>query len=214
MPDKRSLYAELGIERGVSATEIDKAYRLRARKAHPDAGGSSEAFHAVAHAYAVLSDPDRRKAYDETGYEGELDAENIAARAMERVQELVGTVLESDLPFETIDLVVAIRDTLTKQRADIAAGVRKLERQARRAEAMARRFQKSSGDNFIRGLLERRAADTRSNAEKTRQEEAVFAKAIELLADYSFEHTAVPPKSGPQGTAEMPARGPVLVKGD
>lgn len=204
MGEKRSLYVELGVEPGTSAAEIDKAYRQKARKAHPDTGGSSEAFHTLAHAYDVLSDPDRRKAYDETGYEGELIAENIAARAMERIHELVASVLDSELPFESVDLVAAIRDTLTKQKAEIAVGVKKLERQAKRAELMAARFRKDSGDNFIRGLLERRAADTRQSAEKTRHEEAVFAKAIELLADYSFEHDKPAPK-GAEGTARRMA---------
>lgn len=186
--EKPSLYVELGIERAATASEIDKAYRQRARRAHPDTGGTAAAFHALAHAYAVLSDPERRKAYDETGYEGELISENIAARAMERINELVASVLDSELPFEGVDLVAAIRDTLIKQKAEIADGTKKLERQAKRAEALAARFRKGAGDNFIRGQIERRAADTRQNAEKTRQEEAVFAKAIELLADYSFEH--------------------------
>jgi curved DNA-binding protein CbpA len=214
--EKRSLYVELGVEPGTSAAEIDKAYRQKARKAHPDTGGSSEAFHTLAHAYDVLSDPDRRKAYDATGYEGELIAENIAARAMERIHELVASVLDSDLPFESVDLVAAIRDTLTKQKAEIAIGVKKLERQAKRAELMAARFRKDSGDNFIRGLLERRAADTRQNAEKTRHEEAVFAKAIELLADYSFEHEkpakrpadAAAPRPALSRAGEQPAAGP------
>ncbi|MBN9020207.1 MAG: DnaJ domain-containing protein [Rhizobiales bacterium] len=203
LAEKPSLYVELGIEQSASAAEIDKAYRQRARKAHPDTGGSSEAFHALSHAHAVLSDPERRKAYDETGYEGELISENIAARAMERIHELVASVLDSELPFEGVDLVAAIRDTLVKQKAEIASGVKKLERQAKRAEALATRFKKGSGDNFIRGLLERRAADTRQNAEKTRQEEAVFAKAIELLADYSFDHEKPAPR-----TAETFARRP------
>lgn len=182
------LYRELGVGADASAAEIDKAYRKRARQTHPDAGGNAEAFHALTHAYAVLSDPDRRQAYDETGYEGELVAEVVATRAMERIHELVGSVLDSDLPFEEVDLVSAIRETLVKQKAEIGAAVRRLEQQAKRADLMAGRFLKKSGDNFIRGLLERRAADTRQKAEKTRHEEAIFAKAIELLADYSFEY--------------------------
>jgi len=206
LADKRSLYRELGIETDATPAEVDKAYRQRARRAHPDTGGSAEAFHSLAHAHAILSDPDRRAAYDATGYEGELVSETIAARAMERIQELVASVLESELPFERVDLVAAIRDTLTKQKAEIAAAVERLERQARRAEAMAKRFSRRSGDNMIRGLLERRAGDTRQTAEKTRHEEAVFAKAIDLLADYSFEHeTAEAPPAADRTSLRSPA---------
>jgi len=202
MADKRSLYTELDIAPGATPAEIDKAYRQRARTAHPDAGGSAEAFHTLSHAYAVLSDPERRKAYDETGYEGELAADDIVGRAMERIQALVVSVLESELPFEQVDLIAPIRDTLTKQKSDVGAGIRKLEKQAKRAEAMAARFRRQSGDNIIRKTLERRAADTREMAEKTRREEAVFAKAIELLADYSFDFEPPPKPSKPAETAK------------
>jgi len=204
MADKRKLYRELAVEPDATPAEIDKAYRQRARTAHPDAGGTAEAFHALSHAYAILSDPDRRKAYDETGFEGEL-TDDIVSRAMERIHALVASVLESDLPFETVDLIAPIRDTLTKQKADIGAGIRKLERQAKRAEAMAARFRKR--DNIIRKVLERRAADTREQAEKTRREEAIFAKAIELLADYSFDfEPPPPPKTAEPIKASEPAR--------
>ncbi|WP_051231911.1 DnaJ domain-containing protein [Kaistia adipata] len=210
MADKRSLYTELDVAPGATPAEIDKAYRQRARTAHPDAGGSSEAFHKLSHAYAVLSDPERRKAYDETGYEGELAADDIVGRAMERIQALVVSVLESDLPFEQVDLIAPIRDTLTKQKSDVGAGIRKLEKQAKRAEAMAARFRRQSGDNIIRKSLERRAADTREMAEKTRREEAVFAKAIELLADYSFDFEPPPKPAAPPRPPEAakPAAAP------
>ncbi len=199
--DRKSLYSELSVAREASSAEIDKAYRRRARQAHPDAGGNAEAFHALAHAHAVLSDPDRRAAYDATGYEGEIDAETIAARAMDHIQQLVATVLESDIPFEEIDLVAAIRDTLVKQKAEIAAAVVKLEKQAKRAEAMARRFRRGRGEDFIGAALDRRAGEARQSAEKTRHEEAVFAKAITLLADYAFEHEPPAAKAGTQRQA-------------
>lgn len=212
MADKRKLYRELAVEPDATPAEIDKAYRQRARTAHPDAGGTAEAFHALSHAYAILSDPDRRKAYDETGFEGEL-TDDIVTRAMERIHALVASVLESDLPFETVDLITPIRDTLTKQKADIGAGIRKLERQAKRAEAMAARFRKREGDNIIRKVLERRAADTREQAEKTRREEAIFAKAIELLADYSFDfEPPPPPKVAEPSKAAEPIRPAPTVK--
>ena len=204
--EKKSLYSELSVAREASSGEIDKAYRKLARSAHPDAGGSAEAFHALAHAHAVLSDPERRAAYDATGYEGEIDAETIASRAMDHIQQLVASVLDSDIPFEQVDLVAAIRDTLVKQKAEIAAAVVKLEKQAKRAEAMARRFRRKSGADFIGAALDRRAAEARQSAEKTRHEEAVFAKAIALLADYAFDHEPAAAKPSATRAAAQAAK--------
>ncbi len=61
------LYALLGLKTSADAEEIKAAYRLAARRFHPDANsnpGAMEAFRLVANAYAVLSDPDQRTAYD------------------------------------------------------------------------------------------------------------------------------------------------------
>lgn len=68
---KRDLYATLGVERSVDAEELRKSYRKLARRYHPDVNpGDKEAedrFKAISEAYAVLSDPEKRKLYDEFG---------------------------------------------------------------------------------------------------------------------------------------------------
>ncbi len=60
-------YAVLGVERAASTAEIKSAYRSRARRAHPDAGGSAEEFQLLRQAYETLSDPALRAAYDRRG---------------------------------------------------------------------------------------------------------------------------------------------------
>ena len=64
MSNKRDYYEILGVPRDASAKEIKAAYRKLARKYHPDVNpgdaGAEERFKAVAEAFAVLSDDDRR----------------------------------------------------------------------------------------------------------------------------------------------------------
>jgi len=72
MTDKRDYYEVLGVSRTASADELKKAYRKLARQYHPDVnrGDSSaeEHFKEVNEAYEVLSDADRRAAYDRFGH--------------------------------------------------------------------------------------------------------------------------------------------------
>lgn len=60
----KTFYEVLGLTPAASADQIKTAYRRAARETHPDQGGSSERFHLVAEAYAVLSDPEQKAAYD------------------------------------------------------------------------------------------------------------------------------------------------------
>jgi molecular chaperone DnaJ len=62
-----SLYDTLGVPKTASAEEIKKAYRKLAREHHPDQGGDEARFKEIQGAYDVLSDPEKRQAYDSFG---------------------------------------------------------------------------------------------------------------------------------------------------
>jgi len=70
--DKKDYYGILGVKKSASADDIRKAFRKLARKHHPDVNpgdkSAEEKFKAISEANDVLSDPKKRKIYDQLGF--------------------------------------------------------------------------------------------------------------------------------------------------
>ncbi|MBR6089067.1 MAG: molecular chaperone DnaJ [Anaerolineaceae bacterium] len=73
MADERDYYEILGVSKDVSDADLKVAFRQLVRKYHPDVNhepGAEERFKEINEAYQVLSDPDKRAAYDRYGKAG------------------------------------------------------------------------------------------------------------------------------------------------
>jgi len=73
MAEKRDYYEVLGVNRGANSDEIRRAFRNLAKEFHPDVNKSPDAeakFKEINEAYAILSDNERRAAYDRYGHAG------------------------------------------------------------------------------------------------------------------------------------------------
>ncbi len=73
MASKKDYYEVLGVGRSVTQEEIKKAYRKLALQHHPDKHKgdkkAEEKFKEIGEAYEVLSDPQKREAYDRFGHQ-------------------------------------------------------------------------------------------------------------------------------------------------
>src|SRR5258708_20374034 len=85
-PSKKDYYEILGVKKSASADDIRKAFRKLARKYHPDVNpgdkAAEEKFKTLSEANDVLSDPKKRKIYDQVSfYSANIDAPTPEATA-------------------------------------------------------------------------------------------------------------------------------------
>jgi len=108
MAAKRDYYEVLGVSKTSSSDEIKKQYRKLALKFHPDRNQSSDAgehFKEISEAYGVLSDPEKRKVYDQYGHagvDGRYSSDDIFQGAGTDFSDIFGRSGGFDSIFESI----------------------------------------------------------------------------------------------------------------
>lgn len=184
----RDLYRILGIGRGAARDEIHKAYRSKAKASHPDSGGSVGAFGELATAYAVLSNPNCRERYDQTGEVEVPRPNNFDASAVEVIAQKLGLIIHAEQDMTGMDIgaliEAAIREDMAERRANMASQRRAIDRAARLRSRIKR---KANGhDNMLARVLDWHESSTRLQIDKNEAAVASMERALEILKDYSF----------------------------
>lgn len=81
MASNRNFYDVLGVQKNASKDEIKKAFRKLAVKYHPDNGGDENKFKEISEAYETLSNPDKRREYDQLLMYGGIPGRGAAGGA-------------------------------------------------------------------------------------------------------------------------------------
>ena len=188
------LYAILGVERDASAAAIRAAYRKAAKRAHPDGGGSVERFRAVNQAMEVLTDPRRRKAYDETGSVEDKPADNEESELMGLVSAMLDQVLkgldEQGLPFENCDLIQRIKSVASKRQSEVHQHTQAIKEALTKQRKLLKRFKlkkKSDLANRMEGLIIGRLVWLEGQNAHAKRQLEMLRKAELFLEDYKFE---------------------------
>lgn len=195
------LYAALGVPRDADRAAIRRAYRDKAHTAHPDAGGTPEAFAEIKLAHDILTDDVRRKHYDETGETGGLTIDSRRAALMETLSAgldlaLLNLSRQGKLP-KYLDMVRLTRDALNVRRKEWNDQRVEFETTAALSRELLGRFSAASGDNIMEAVVTARIALCVTQIESLNARIKLIDEALEILDGVTFQADPEPPPFQP-----------------
>jgi len=185
------LYSVLGVPRDADIKTIRRAFRMKARNAHPDGGGSLEAFSELKTAYDTLSDPIRRRRYDETGEVGDLASDPHRAKiiailsfgldqALLKLSKAPRVQKGSDIIRLTIDALVEKRLEWRRQKINY-------ERTLEVVRRLEGRFRVADGENLMETVVARRISACQTQIDLLAGRVKLIDEAVVILLNTRFD---------------------------
>ena len=195
-----NLYEELELPRHCTAEELKQQYRHLANMHHPDKGGSTEKFKRIKFAYEVLSNPVRRKLYDETNSTQEpLQAETEAITQLAAV--FFNVIANVDL--HAGNLIDTMRNEIigesTHNEATIIQCIKIIDNLNVARQKLIHK--KPQEENLLLGFLETRVAAQNNDLKVFIHRKETLAHMLKLLEDYQYgfmELASILPDSAPK----------------
>ncbi len=197
-------YATLGVARDATAAEVKRAYKRAAKALHPDVAGDApetraQFEHAVT-AYQLLSDPEKRKAFDETGVipDDQMSERNQLLSAMASIfNQIVDDILEKGRPLRQSDIVGAMRRLAARKMAELDDAASVIRRQVDELQDLRSRITRiDEAENIFASHLTHRIGGLTSNlaavrsarriAEMMQTELESYANEVELVRAMQF----------------------------
>ena len=200
-----SHYDTLGVRKGATTDEIRKAYRRRAKQAHPDRqGGDHTAMVAINRAYETLTDPEKRARYDRTGDDGPPPP-SLDMRAMQLLSEMLVHHLQR-LP-EDADLLTSLRENIETNIRDLPNDIAQCEKVIASLEKRRKRFKlkkaAAAQHDFVDAVFERQLGALAEEKEHLRAHAEVLQRARVLLKNYTYQAPPAQPKAGASVAASV-----------
>ena len=179
-------YETLGVARDADAAQVKTAYRKRAKNAHPDTGGDIDAFARLKTSYELLSDPVRRKVFDETGYDPTLaDTRDIEGLLV--LEGLINDFILDEREPGSFDPVAAMRRKLTDKIVNVRFHILELERHRARIRNHMDRIGRRPQTDFLGSMMRARSESITEAITKAEAQIATIEQAYQMLEGYSYE---------------------------
>jgi DnaJ-class molecular chaperone len=183
-----SLYEDLGVTKDSTEEEFKKAYRKKAAQHHPDReGGSHEEFVKVKKAYEVLSDPEKRAHYDQTGEEEKAAGPNV----YEIILNVFSQVAENN-DVVHVNLLKVVSDHFKHQRRKANTDIEKLRRTGKKWRIVGRKIKVKTGANPVLNMANQKRKEICQQYIALRGARVMIDTAIEIMDGWEYHNETAP----------------------
>jgi curved DNA-binding protein CbpA len=179
-------YEILGVKRDADKATIEKAYRAKARKSHPDAKGDREVFKKVNAARQLLIDDQRRQRFDETGETSERPQRGATA-----AEQMVGAMVQEAFlqpePLRWIcNRIDADRFELNKRVQQARSQRERIKTKVAKFERVNKATKNQHGYDFIKAVLDSGLAGLEQTICEAEDRIKTCDEALTLLNDLRY----------------------------
>lgn len=151
----KTLYDDLAIDEKATPDQIKKAFRKKAKQTHPDNGGKSDEFRAIAKAYNILSDEEKRKRYDNGENPDHINQSNThEQQVLSTVFCIFNNIVDQNIDLIHNNLFDIIRQTLQANQQNFRAEKNKNQKNIERYTNILRRIKKKDKSHIFIQLLD------------------------------------------------------------
>jgi curved DNA-binding protein CbpA len=185
-------YMLLGVARNASVLSIKTAYRQRVQTAHPDRGGDPALFISLVKAFGLLSDPETRRIYDETGIVDEEAVKayrrDVAKILADMFDAAVETAIATALDLGKVDFVAQMTAAVKVGLTDAKTGLLRADRDiGSLSELRTRIRRRDERQNVFAERLEAQIAARSEQRSQISRRVALLETAIVELGNYQSE---------------------------
>jgi len=185
-------YLILEIGRTAQPAEIKLAYRRKVQVAHPDRGGDAEAFMLVVRAFGLLSDPDARRLFDETGMVDDEAVKGyrreVAVILADMFDAAVATAVATGLKLEQVDFIRQMAAAVETGLAEARVKLRSTDGEIGALQGLRTRIKRTDADrNLFAERLDAQVAQKTGEHATIKRRVAMLETALAELGNYASE---------------------------
>jgi curved DNA-binding protein CbpA len=194
-----NLYEILGVKANATIEDIKAAYKKRAKECHPDKGGSNDEFAALSEAFEILSNPRRRKFYDEHDVHFTVSEEEaITMRAMNQLENTIIALVEKyGEKIIYVDIMQAMKEGARGSIKECKVNIRKTIKQKRLFKKVKSRLKHvESKETHLHFAIHEKIKFLNKQINRWDAEIKVALKALEIIDKHEFKFEDMEPETG------------------